>query len=63
MAKHYKEVPFWWYGAVLLISFILGLIVVLNENVTLPAWGYVVSLIVGSIVAPFVSVLSFSKNP
>lgn len=56
MAKHYKETPWWWYAFVLLFSFILGLVVVLKENVTLPAWAYVVSLIVGIIFAPFVSV-------
>lgn len=42
MAKNYKEAPWWWYVAVLVISFFLGLAVVLKEDVTLPAWGYVV---------------------
>lgn len=54
MAKHYKEVPWWWYAIILLGSFILGLIVVLKENVNLPAWAYVVSLLLGIIIAPFV---------
>lgn len=57
MAKHYKETPWWWYVAILIVSFILGLVVVLKENVTLPAWAYVVSLIVGTIVAPFSTLL------
>lgn len=60
MAKHYKEAPWWWYALVLLGSFILGLIVVLKENVTLPAWAYVVSLLSGIIVSPFVSVLELN---
>ncbi|OJK01446.1 hypothetical protein ASPACDRAFT_51298 [Aspergillus aculeatus ATCC 16872] len=60
MAKHYKETPWWWYAFVLLFSFILGLVVVLKENVTLPAWAYVVSLIVGIIFAPFSTIL-YSK--
>jgi undecaprenyl pyrophosphate phosphatase UppP len=55
MAAHYNETPWWWYVMVLLVSFALGLVVVLRENITLPAWAYVVALIVGSIVAPFVS--------
>lgn len=55
MAKHYKETPWWWYVAVLVLSFILGLVVVIKENITLPAWAYVVALIVGTIIAPFVS--------
>jgi hypothetical protein len=42
---------------VLVFSFILGLVVVLKENITMPVWAYIVSLIVGIIVAPFVSAL------
>lgn len=57
MAKNYKEVPWWWYMVVLVFSFILGLVVVIKENITMPAWAYVVSLIVGIIIAPFVSAL------
>ena len=55
MAEHYKEAPWWWYVSVLVVSFILGLVVVLRENITLPAWAYVVALILGIIIAPFVS--------
>jgi hypothetical protein len=58
MAKHYKEAPWWWYAVILFVSFILGLIVVLKEKITLPAWAYVVALMVGIIIAPFVSSLS-----
>ncbi|KAI4844996.1 peptide transporter [Aureobasidium sp. EXF-8845] len=60
MAKNYKEVPWWWYMVVLVFSFILGLVVVIKENITMPAWAYVVSLIVGIIIAPF-SVLIYSR--
>lgn len=55
MHKNYREAPWWWYIAVLVVSFILGLIVVIKENVTLPVWGYVVALLIGTIIAPFVS--------
>jgi len=55
MTKHYKEAPWWWYVVVLVISFVLGLIVVLKEGITLPVWAYIVSLLIGTIVAPFVS--------
>lgn len=55
MTKHYTEVPWWWYGLILVGSFVLGIIVVTKENVTLPVWAYVVALIVGIIIAPFVS--------
>lgn len=55
MVKHYNEVPSWWYLIVLGFSFILGLIVVIRENITLPAWAYVVALLVGMALAPLVS--------
>lgn len=55
MAKNYKETPAWWYGIVLLASFVLGLIVVIKEDITLPVWAYVVALILGIIFGPFVS--------
>lgn len=55
MSKHYKETPWWWYVTALVVSFFLGLIVVLKEDVTLPAWAYVISLIFGIIFAHFVS--------
>jgi hypothetical protein len=55
MAKTYKETPWTWYVGVLVFSFILGIIVVTKENVTLPVWAYIVSLILGIVIAPFVS--------
>ncbi|ERT03368.1 opt peptide transporter [Sporothrix schenckii 1099-18] len=57
MEKHYKEVPFWWYGTVLVVSFVLGIIVVTKENITLPVWAYILSLIVGAFFAPFSTLL------
>jgi uncharacterized membrane protein HdeD (DUF308 family) len=57
MVKNYREVPWWWYMIVLVFSFILGLVVVLKENITMPVWAYIVSLMVGIIIAPFVSAL------
>ncbi|RKU40426.1 hypothetical protein DL546_002670 [Coniochaeta pulveracea] len=60
MVKHYKEVPWWWYFIVLVGSFVLGLVVVLKENVTLQAWAYVVALIIGIVIAPLSTIL-FSR--
>ncbi|CEJ91182.1 hypothetical protein VHEMI06910 [[Torrubiella] hemipterigena] len=60
MAKKYKEAPWWWYGIVLVGSFVIGLAVVLKENITLPAWAYVVSIILGAVIAPF-SVLLLAR--
>ena len=55
MVKHYKETPWWWYAIVLVVSFVIGLVVVIKENITLPVWGYIVSLLLGIFIAPFVS--------
>lgn len=55
MAEKYKETPWWWYIVVLVFSFVLGLVVVIKENITLPAWAYIVSLLLGIFIAPFVS--------
>lgn len=55
MAKHYKETPWWWYIIVLVVSFVIGLVVVIKENITLPAWAYIVSLLLGIFIAPLVS--------
>lgn len=63
MAKHYKEAPWWWYMIILIVSFVLGLVVVLKENVTLPAWAYVVALMIGTIISPFVSIPMRPETP
>ncbi|KAK2029753.1 OPT oligopeptide transporter [Colletotrichum zoysiae] len=60
MTKHYKETPWWWYVIVLVVSFILGLVVVCTQNITLPAWAYVISLLLGCFIAPL-STLLYSR--
>ncbi|KZZ94182.1 OPT oligopeptide transporter [Moelleriella libera RCEF 2490] len=60
MARHYKEAPWWWYVIVLVISFVLGLVVVIRENITLQPWAYVVALVLGIVIAPF-STLLYSR--
>lgn len=55
MTKHYKEAPWWWYIVLLVISFVLGLVVVIKDKNILPVWAYIVALLSGVIVAPFVS--------
>ncbi|EED14685.1 oligopeptide transporter, putative [Talaromyces stipitatus ATCC 10500] len=57
MVKNYKETPSWWYIAVLVISFVLGLVVVIKENITLPVWAYIISLILGMVIGPFSAIL------
>lgn len=55
MAKNYKEAPWWWYVVILVFSFVLGLVTVITQNITLPPWAYVVALLLGIVIAPFVS--------
>ncbi|KAK1756775.1 OPT oligopeptide transporter [Echria macrotheca] len=60
MVQHYKETPWWWYVGTLVISFVLGLIVVTTQGITLPAWAYIVSLLLGCFIAPL-STLLYSR--
>ncbi|KAH7340612.1 oligopeptide transporter [Rhizoctonia solani] len=39
--QRYKECPWWWYIALLILSFFAGLIVIFKGNTTLPWWGFV----------------------
>lgn len=62
MARNYKEVPHWWYIVVLVLSFVLGLVVVITQKITLPVWGYVIALLLGIFIAPLVSHLCLSAD-
>ncbi|PKX90429.1 OPT family oligopeptide transporter [Aspergillus novofumigatus IBT 16806] len=53
----YKEVPMWWYLALFVLAFFAGLIVNIKGETTLPAWGYIVSLLLGAFIAPFSCIL------
>lgn len=63
MAKHYKEAPWWWYITLLVISFVLGLAIVIKEKSILPVWAYIVALLSGVAVAPFVSIPIYNIYP
>ena len=53
----YKEVPTWWYWALFVLAFFAGLIINVRGDTTLPAWGYIISLLLGAFIAPFSCVL------
>ncbi|KAH8093283.1 oligopeptide transporter [Cristinia sonorae] len=55
--KKYKEVPWYWYIGLLVLSFIAGLIVVIKGDTTLPWWSYIVALLLGAFVTPFSTLL------
>ncbi|OBT74318.1 hypothetical protein VF21_06904 [Pseudogymnoascus sp. 05NY08] len=60
MTKHYKEAPWWWYIVLLVISFVLGLAIVIKEKDILPVWAYIVSLLLGIAFSPF-SIILYSR--
>ncbi|GKT87483.1 peptide transporter MTD1 [Colletotrichum tofieldiae] len=53
MQEKYKDVPMWWYIAILLVGFFTGLGAVIKGHTTLDAWAYVCAILLGCIVAPF----------
>lgn len=53
----YKEVPMWWYLVLFALCFIAGIVVTAHGETTLPVWGYIVALILGSFIAPFSCIL------
>ncbi|KAF4840159.1 Oligopeptide transporter 4 [Colletotrichum siamense] len=54
----YKETPMWWYLALFGLTFIAGLVVNSIGETTLPWWGYIVALLLGTIIAPFSCILN-----
>ncbi|OLN92243.1 Oligopeptide transporter 5 [Colletotrichum chlorophyti] len=53
MQENYKDVPMWWYMAILLVGFFTGLGAVIKGHTTLDAWAYVIAILLGCVVAPF----------
>lgn len=45
MQENYDDVPIWWYVAILLVGFFLGLGAVIHGNTTLDPWAYVVAIV------------------
>ncbi|WVQ69693.1 uncharacterized protein L199_007913 [Kwoniella botswanensis] len=55
--EKYKEAPWYWYLAILVVAFILGLVVVIKEDITLSVGSYVTALVLGTVIAPFSTIL------
>ena len=49
MSNMYREVPLWWWGAVLAICWIMALVCLYSLKSTLPWWGFLISTIMMSI--------------
>ncbi|KIW00506.1 OPT family small oligopeptide transporter [Verruconis gallopava] len=53
----YREVPLWWWGSIVVIAFIMGIVCLYVMKSTLPWWGFVMSLIFS-----FVAMLFFGAQ-
>ena len=49
----YDEVPQWWYGSVLVLSFIISLITLYGVGSTLPWWGFIIAILIAAIMILF----------
>ena len=49
----YDEVPQWWYGSVLLLSFVVSLVTLYGVGSTLPWWGFIVAVVIASVMILF----------
>ncbi|KAK7535339.1 OPT oligopeptide transporter protein-domain-containing protein [Phyllosticta citribraziliensis] len=49
MQNGYKEVPQWWYGIVLVVTFVIGMATLYGIKSTLPWWGYIVANVFAAI--------------
>ncbi|KAH0163161.1 OPT superfamily oligopeptide transporter, partial [Aureobasidium melanogenum] len=45
LLNRYREVPMWWWAAVMVISWVVGIICLYSIKSTLPGWGYLLALI------------------
>ncbi|CAO1638262.1 unnamed protein product [Sympodiomycopsis kandeliae] len=55
--RKYKEVPMWWYLILFALALIAGCVANAKGETTLPVWGFIIALLVGSFIAPFSLVL------
>lgn len=53
VAKDYEEVPNWWFGLVLLFSFVVGLATLYAVGSTLPWWGFILANLMAAIMILF----------
>ncbi|KAK6381102.1 hypothetical protein LTR65_001043 [Meristemomyces frigidus] len=49
MRNLYKECPLWWWGAVVAVSWVVGLVCLYAMKSTLPWWGFVLSTVLTSL--------------
>ncbi|WVQ84175.1 hypothetical protein IAT38_006322 [Cryptococcus sp. DSM 104549] len=57
MKENYKQVPMWWYLAILVVGFALGMIAVCIGHTTMTWWSYIVAIALGCVITPFSLIL------
>ena len=57
LMRSYKDAPNWWYGLVLLASFIVSMVVIYTCHSTLPWWGLIIALLISYIFIIFFGAL------
>lgn len=50
LQRSYDEVPFWWFGSLFLVSFIIMIVIVAKGLLFIPTWTYFVAIATGAIV-------------
>ena len=55
--KVYKEVPLWWFGAIFLVTFALGIGLCYAADSGLPWWGFIVAVIISAVFIPIIGTL------
>ena len=55
--KVYKEIPHWWYAALFVVMFALGMGLSYAADSGMPAWAYIVSLIFTTLFVPILGSL------
>jgi hypothetical protein len=47
LMQAYKAVPNWWFGLVLLLSFVIAMTIIYTGHTSLPWWGLIVAMVIG----------------
>lgn len=53
--RKYPEAPMWWYIAVMVFGLVTGLACCATQDIQLPWWAFIVALVLGCAISPFVS--------
>ena len=62
LMQKYREAPEWWFLAVFAISFAFGLAASVSWDTHLPWWAYIISLLIGSVLALPVGIIQAITN-